>query len=286
MGYKQSEYGYNYRFLSSHLCCINFKTVKIMQTNQNKVALISGANTGVGFQIAKALIENGYVVYVGSRDKKKGKAAAEQLGEQAHMIQLDITDPKSIKSAVETVEREYGYLTLLVNNAAVSHAGEQGRTMEEILDSQRASIVPIVELKTVWETNVFGTLALTQAFIPLLHRAKNGRIVTISSALGSLTINANPENPYRYSFDAVYGASKTALNGIFLSLAIDLEKTGIKVHLVSPGFTATALNNFQGTDSVEVGSIEPIRVALAEDLPTGSFTGPENFSGNGNNLAW
>lgn len=195
-----------------------------MQTNENKVALISGANTGVGFQIAKALIENGYIVYIGSRDKRKGEAATDQLGEHALAIQLDITDPESIKAAVETVEREYGYLTLLVNNAAVSHAGEQARTMEEILDSQRASIVPIIELKTVWETNVFGTLALTQAFIPLLHRAKKARIVTISSALGSLTINSNSENPYRSSFDAVYGASKTALNGIFLSLAIDLEK--------------------------------------------------------------
>lgn len=257
-----------------------------MQTNENKVALVSGTNTGVGFQIAKALVENGYTVYAGSRDLQKGQAAVEQLGASAIAVQLDITDKESIRTAVKTIEDETGYLTLLVNNAAVSHAGVPGRTMEEVLGSQRASIVPIEELKTVWETNVFGTLALTQACLPLLQKASKARIVTVSSALGSLTINANPDYPYRSNFDAAYGASKTALNGIFLSLAIDLADTGITVHMVSPGFTATALNNFQGTDSVEEGSKEPIRVALAEDLPTGSFTGPANFSGENNILPW
>ncbi|WP_419486731.1 SDR family NAD(P)-dependent oxidoreductase [Chryseobacterium bernardetii] len=257
-----------------------------MQNNENKVALVSGANTGVGFQIAKALVEDGYIVYVGSRDLQKGEAAVEQLGGLTKAIQLDITDSESIHAAVEIVEKEHGYLTLLVNNAAVSHAGTPGRTLEEIMGAQRASIAPISELKKVWDTNVFGTLALTQSFLPLLHKAPSARIVTVSSALGSLTINSNPENPYRSNFDAMYGASKTALNGIFLSLAIELENTGIKVHLVSPGFTATALNNFQGTDSVEEGSKEPIRVALAEDLPTGSFTGPADFSGKDNILPW
>lgn len=257
-----------------------------MQPNEQKTALVSGANTGVGFQIAKALTENGYTVYVGSRDLEKGKAASKQLGTSAKAVQLDITDNESIGNAVKAIENEYGYLTLLVNNAAISHAGTPGRTMEDVLGSQRASIVPVSELKTVWETNVFGTLAVTQAFLPLLRKAANARIVTVSSALGSLEINSNPENPYRSNFDAAYGASKTALNGIFLSLAIDLENTNIKVHLVSPGFTATALNNFQGTDSVEEGSKEPIRVALAEDLPNGSFTGPDNFSGENNILPW
>ncbi|WES98175.1 SDR family NAD(P)-dependent oxidoreductase [Chryseobacterium arthrosphaerae] len=257
-----------------------------MQNNENKVALVSGANTGVGFQIAKALVEDGYVVYVGSRDLQKGEAAVEQLGGLTKAIQLDVTDSESIRAAVEIVEKEHRYLTLLVNNAAVSHAGTPGRTLEEIMGAQRASIASISELKKVWDTNVFGTLALTQAFLPLLHKAQGARIVTVSSALGSLTINANPENPYRSNFDAVYGASKTALNGIFLSLAIELENSGIKVHLVSPGFTATALNNFQGTDSVEEGSKEPIRVALSEDLPTGSFTGPADFSEKDNILPW
>ena len=257
-----------------------------MQTNERKVALVTGANTGIGFQVAKALANHHYMVYVGARNLQKGEAAAAEIGHQAKAIQLDIADGHSISTAVAQIESEVGYLTLLVNNAAISHAGKAGRTMEEILGAQRASIAPIDEMKTVWETNVFGTLALTQAILPLLKKDSAARIVTVSSALGSLGLNTDPANAYRTGFDAVYGASKTALNGVFLSLAIDLEPLGIKVHLVSPGFTATALNNFQGTDTVEEGSLEPIRVSLATDLPTGSFTGPANFSEENNHLPW
>lgn len=261
-------------------------TTGSIPSKDTKIALVTGANTGVGFQIAKALADNGYTVYVGSRKLEKGEAAVEKIGGKAQAIQLDITDENSISSAVTQIQNEFGYLTLLVNNAAISHAGKPGRTLEEIITLQRASIAPISEMRTVWETNVFGTLAVTQAFLPLLRNAPAARIVTVSSALGSLTINSNPANPYRSDFDAIYGASKTALNGIFLSLAIELENTNIKVNLVSPGFTATALNNFQGTDTVEEGSLEPIRVALAEDIPTGSFTGPTNFAGADNSLPW
>ncbi len=257
-----------------------------MQTNKTKVALVTGANTGVGFQIAKALANHNYIVYIGSRDLQKGEAAAREIGANARVIQLDITDADAVSAAVARVQQEFGYLSLLVNNAAISHAGKAGRTMEEILGAQKPSIASITELKAVWDTNVFSTLAITQAFLPLLKEATRPRIVTVSSALGSLTINSTPHNPYRSAFDAIYGASKTALNGIFVSLAIELENTGIKVHLVSPGFTATALNNFQGTDTVEYGSIEPIRVALAEDLPNGSFTGPAGYAGEGNILPW
>lgn len=257
-----------------------------MQTNSKKVALVTGANTGVGFQVAKALAENGYFVYIGARNLQKGAAAASKIGQQSTALQLDITDPQSISAAIARIEQEAGYLTLLVNNAAISNAGKPGRTMEEVLTAQRASIAPLVEMKTVWETNVFGTLAITQACLPLLRKASEARIVVVSSALGSLSLNANPANPYRSAFDAVYGASKTALNGVFLSLAVDLANTNIKVNIVSPGFTATALNNFQGTDTVEEGSLEPIRVALSENIPNGSFTGPANYAGADHNLPW
>ncbi len=257
-----------------------------MQTKTSKVALVTGANTGVGFQIAKALADSNYIVYVGARNFEKGKAAVGRIGGQSKAIQLDITDNQSINAAVQNIEKEAGYLTLLVNNAAISNAGKPGRTMEEVLGAQRASIAPIEEMKAVWETNVFGTLAVTQAFLPLLHKATSARIVTVSSALGSLSLNANPANPYRSAFDAVYGASKTALNGVFLSLAIELASSNIKVNLVSPGFTATALNNFQGTETVEQGSAEPIRVALSEDLPGGIFTGPAHYAGADNIVPW
>lgn len=257
-----------------------------MNKEAKRIALVTGANTGIGFQIARALAANGYIVYVGSRRPEKAVRAASEIGEGARAIQLDITDTPSIAAAVMQIQSECGYLTLLVNNAAISNAGEPGRTMEAVLEAQRASIASIDEMKKVWETNVFGTLAVTQSFLPLLREAKTARIVTVSSALGSLTLNANLSNPYRSAFDAVYGASKTALNGVFLSLAIDLQSDNIKVHLVSPGFTATALNNFQGTDTVEEGAVEPIRVVLSEDLPTGSFTGPEQYAGAHNIVPW
>jgi len=257
-----------------------------MQTHKLKVALVTGANTGVGFQIARALANENYIVYVGSRDLQKGEAAATEIGNNARALQLDITNANTVSAAVTRIHDDFGYLSLLVNNAAISHAGKPGRTMEEILGAQKPSVASIEELKTVWNTNVFSTLAVTQAFLPLLKAATPSRIVTVSSALGSLTLNSNPQNPYRSAFDAIYGASKTALNGIFLSLANELENTGIKVHLVSPGYTATALNNFQGTDTVEFGSLEPIRVALAEDLANGSFTGPAAYADENNNLPW
>jgi len=257
-----------------------------MEAHEKKVALVSGANTGVGYEVAKALAFNGYTVYVGSRDMDKGRTAAAKIGGQAKAIQLNITDTGSIDAAVGQIQSDFGFLTLLVNNAAISNVGKPGQTMEEILGAQMPSIAVISDMRTVWDTNVFGTLAVTQAFLPLLRKATAARIVTVSSALGSLTVNSDPANPYRSAFDAVYGASKTALNGVFLSLAIELESSNIKVNLVSPGFTATALNNFQGTDTVEEGSLEVVRVALAEDIPTGSFTGPASFTGPGNKLPW
>jgi len=257
-----------------------------MEANQKKVALVSGANTGVGYEVAKALAADGYTVYIGSRNLEKGESAATKIGTGAKALQLDITDSASISAAVQRIENEFEYLSLLVNNAAISNAGATGRTMEEVLAAQMPSIANITEMRSVWDTNVFGTLALTQALLPLLRNATAARIVTVSSALGSLTVNSDPANPYRKAFDAVYGASKTALNGIFLSLAIELEKSNIKVNLVSPGFTATALNNFQGTDTVEEGSAEVVRVALAQDIPSGSFTGPTSFTGAGNKLPW
>lgn len=255
-------------------------------TKGTKVALVTGANTGIGYQIAKALVEHDYLVYVGSRDLHKGEIAAAELGEKARAVQLDITDNDSIRSAVTTIENDFGYLTLLVNNAGISNIGKQGKSMEEVLNSQRASNASLEEMKAVWNTNVFSTLAVTQSFLPLLRKAPSARIVVVSSALGSLTLNANVENPYRVHFDAVYGASKAALNAVFLSLAIELEDSTIKVNMVSPGFTATALNNFQGTDTVEEGSREPIRVALAEDLTSGIFTAPGDFSENQNRIPW
>jgi NAD(P)-dependent dehydrogenase (short-subunit alcohol dehydrogenase family) len=243
-------------------------------SSHKPVALVTGANQGVGNEIAKALEANGYIVYVGSRKLENGERAAAEIGGNAKAIQLDVTRQQTIDAAVERIGNEYGRLDLLVNNAGISHGGTSPKTMEEMMSTGRAVNVSLDEVRTVWETNVFGVIAVTQAALPLLRKSASARIVNVSSSLGSLTWISDPKCWARENFGIVYGASKSALNAVTLAFALELEKENIKVNAVSPGYTATALNNFEGTDSLEVGSREPIRVALATDVPTGSFTGP------------
>lgn len=251
------------------------ETQKKSTTINHPIALVTGANQGVGYQIAKALAANGYTVFVGSRNLNNGEKAAAEIGENAQAIELDVTLQSTIAAAAERIEKEYGRLDLLVNNAGISNAGKPGRTLEEMMKDGYATTASLDEVRTVWETNVFGVIAVTQAMLPLLRKSDAARIVNVSSGLGSLTWIADPATWAREHFGIVYAASKTALNAITLAFAIELEKENIKVNATSPGFTATALNNFQGTDSVEVGSREPIRVALETDGPTGTFTGPD-----------
>ncbi len=250
-----------------------------IKTTTQSVALVTGANQGVGYQIARALAENGYIVYIGSRNISNGEKAAAEIGGNAQAIQLDVTKQPTIAEAVTRIEAEQGKLDLLVNNAGISHAGKPGRSLEEATAAGKATTASLDEVRTVWETNVFGVIAVTQAMLPLLRKSSAARIVNVSSALGSLSWLTDPACWARDHFGVVYGASKTAMNAVTLAFAIELEKENIKVNAVSPGFTATALNNFQGTDSLEVGSREPIRVALETDGPTASFTGPDGVLG-------
>lgn len=242
---------------------------------ENQIALVTGANQGVGNEIAKALAANGYIVYVGSRKLENGEKAAAEIGENAKAIQLDVTQQDTIDAAVARITQEYGRLDLLVNNAGISHGGTAPKSPEELMSSGRAVNVSLDEVRTVWETNVFSVIAVTQAALPLLRKSSAARIVNVSSGLGSLTWLSDPECWARDHFGIVYAASKTALNAVTVAFAIELEKENIKVNSTSPGYTATALNNFAGTDSLEVGSREPVRVALETDGPTGTFTGPE-----------
>ena len=239
------------------------------------VALVTGANKGIGLQIAKDLAAHGFTALVGSRNLENGEAAAKSIGAAAHAVQLDVTDQASIAAAAERIRNEFGRLDVLVNNAAISHTGKPGTTLEELMKSNRASVASLDEVRAVYETNVFGVLAVTQAVLPLLREAPAGRIVNVSSGVGSLTLNSDPTFPYRAGFGVGYAASKTALNAITLSFAIELEPTNVKVNAASPGFTATALNNFEGTDTVEQGARNPVRVALEENGLTGTFTGPD-----------
>lgn len=242
-----------------------------------RIALITGANQGVGLQVAKELAANGVTVLVGSRDITRGEAAAKEIGPGAIALQLDVTDAASIAAAAERVRTEFGRLDLLVNNAAISNTNKGDLSLQEYAKLSLASNAPLDEVRAVWETNVFGVLAVYQAMLPLLRESSDARIVNVSSAVGSLTMNADPAFPYRSIYGPVYPASKAALNAITLAMMIELEESGIKVNLVSPAFTKTKLNGYAGTESVEDGSREVVRVALlGPDGPTGTFTLWEN----------
>ena len=246
-------------------------------TDTKRIALVTGANQGIGLQIATDLAAAGLTVLIASRNLDRGKAAAQGIDGDVHPIQLDVTNAASIQAAVTQVEKQFGRLDILVNNAAISRAnGPENETMKDYIQRSRASLISVDEVRTIWETNVFGVIAVTQAFVPLLRKSEAAGIVNVSSNLGSLAM-LSPANPYRTTFNPGYGASKTALNAITLAFAIDLEAEGIKVNAVTPGFTATALNNYEGTETVQRGAAEAVRVALlGGDAPTGSFTGSIN----------
>jgi NAD(P)-dependent dehydrogenase (short-subunit alcohol dehydrogenase family) len=253
--------------------------MKEVVMQDKRIALVTGANQGVGFQVAKALVTNGVTVVVGSRNFERGEAVAKEIGPGALTLQLDVTDRVSIATAAERIRKEFGRLDLLVNNAAISNTRKGSLSLQEYRKITRPSIASLDEIRAVWETNVFGALAVYQAMLPLLRESSEARIVNVSSGVGSLTSNADPSHPFHASYGPVYPASKTALNAITLAMMIELESTGIKVNLVSPGFTKTNLNGYEGTESVEDGSREVVRVALlGPEGPTGTFTRWENVT--------
>lgn len=240
--------------------------------NENKVALVTGANKGIGLQIAKDLAARGLTVLVGSRNLARGEEAARSIGDRARAIQLDVTSAASIAAAAARIKKEHGRLDVLVNNAAIAHAGNPDRPFEELVRSGAPSVASLDEVRAVFDTNVFGVIAVTQAMLPLLREAPAGRIVNVSSALGSLATQTDPKNPFRMP-SVSYAPSKTALNAVTVAFANELEKTNIKVNAACPGYTATDLNAFTGTRTVEQGAREPVRLALLDAAgPTAGFS--------------
>ena len=235
-----------------------------MQHPPNRVALVSGANKGIGFEIARGLGQAGLTVLVGARDAALGAAAASNLRDanlDARFLELDLTRPATVGAAAAAVRAAFQRLDVLVNNAAIIDAGDGLPGAVEV-DSVRRAM----------ETNFLGTLAVTRAMLPLLREARAGRIVNVSSGLGSLTLNADPEwefAPYKL---LGYCASKAALNMLTVHLAFELRETPIKVNSADPGYTATDLNGNTGTLTAAEAAAEPVRLALLPaDGPTGGF---------------
>jgi NAD(P)-dependent dehydrogenase (short-subunit alcohol dehydrogenase family) len=230
-----------------------------------KVVLVTGANKGIGFEVSRQLGRAGFTVLLGARDTTRGEEAAKKLRGEG----LDVRFAKAdLNQAVESgtalakqIGEEFGHLDVLVNNAAIADR-EDGP----------ASGVSIETLRRTFEANFFGTVAITQPLLPLLRAAESARIVNVSSGLGSIAINNDPNTPFYHVKILGYNASKVALNMFTVDLAYDLRDTKIKVNSVSPGFVATDMNNHTGTDTVEEGAIAIVRLAqLPDDGPTGNF---------------
>jgi len=228
--------------------------------DENKVALVTGANKGIGYAIASELSARGFTVLVGARDGARGEAAARRIAGDARPLELDVTRAESIRAAAAWIRRELGRLDVLVNNAGIT---KSAKPSEASLDDVRA----------VFETNVFGVIAVTQAMLPLLRQAPAGRIVNISSRVGSLSAITDPHFPMPGIGGVAYGPSKTALNAVTVAFAQELQGTPVKVNLACPGHTATDLNGNSGPRTIAEAAREPVRLALlGPDGPTGSFS--------------
>ncbi|MFQ6397535.1 SDR family NAD(P)-dependent oxidoreductase [Nocardia sp. KC 131] len=225
--------------------------------------LITGANKGLGFETARRLVAAGHTVYLGSRDAERGRRAAEQLG--ARMVVIDVTDDASVAAAAKIIEADGG-LDVLVNNAGV--AGIEARIGE--LGVFGAAEVTADMMWPLFETNVFGLVRVTHAFLPLLQRSTAPVVVNVSSGLASLTRVAAPGTP-AYAYPGVaYPASKAAVNMITVQYAKAFPN--MRINAVEPGYTATDLNGHKGTQTVEEGAEVIVRMAEADsDGPTGGY---------------
>jgi len=231
---------------------------------KTKTAVVTGANKGIGFEIARRLAAEGYRVFLGARDRDRGEAAAAKLtaqGLDAHWLELDVTDDASAAAAAGTLAAQTGTLDVLVNNAGIAD-GFGISPLEE----------PIEITRKVYEVNLFGPIRVTQAFMPLLKASKAGRIVMMSSELGSLQSLLDPENEF-YAVNALgYNSSKSALNAATVSLAKAAEPFGIKVNAADPGYTATEMNGNSGYRTVEQAADVAVKLAtLGEDGPTAGY---------------
>jgi NAD(P)-dependent dehydrogenase (short-subunit alcohol dehydrogenase family) len=232
--------------------------------SSKRIALVTGANKGIGFEVSRQLGKAGMTVMLGARDAKLGQEAAAKLKAEdldVRFVELDLVKPSTIEAAAKLIATNYQRLEVLVNNAGINVPGDG-----------LSSAVDLDVVRRVMDTNFFGTLAVTQAVLPLLRKSTAARIVNVSSGLGSLTWNADPNWEYASIKLLGYNASKAAMNMFTVHLAYELRGTGIKVNSSDPGYTATDLNGFRGHQTVEEGAAETVRLALLPpEGPTGGF---------------
>jgi NAD(P)-dependent dehydrogenase (short-subunit alcohol dehydrogenase family) len=227
-------------------------------------ALVTGANKGIGFETARQLAQRGFVVWIGCRDEGRGVTAAKTLAKDGDVrfVRLDVTDAESVRQAVARVEGESGALDVLVNNAGIAVADSDAS----------AGAVPLETIERTFEVNFYGVIRVTQAFLPLVKKAKAGRIVNVSSTMGSITTLQIPGSPLAQFPAFAYASSKTALNAFTAWLAAELNATAIKVVSTCPGYNATDLNDNKGTQHPSEGAKVVVRAAtLGANEPSGAF---------------
>jgi len=231
-----------------------------------KVALISGANKGIGFETARQLGKQGITILLGARDLAKGEAAAAALkkeGIDARAIKFDVADASDIKAAAEKVEKEFGKLDILINNAGI---------MLEPIGGNNSSTVSDSVLRQTFDTNFFSAIAVTRAFLPLLKKSDAGRIVNVSSILGSLTLHATEGSPIYEAKALAYDSSKAALNSFTVHLAHELKGTKIKVNSAHPGWVKTDMGTDAAPMEIVDGAKTEVELAtLGEDGPSGGY---------------
>lgn len=238
-----------------------------MSNQDNKVAFISGANRGIGFETAKKLGELGMTVILGARDLTKGKVAASDLvskGIKAEAIYYDANDSTSVNDVYNYLDKHYGKLDILVNNAGVNH--------EQLMGKNNSSSVSKDDLQNTFQTNLFAVIELTQQLLPLIKKAPEGRIVNLSSILASLTLHSMPNSPIDPAKAFAYNASKTALNVYTVHLAQELRDTNIKVNSAHPGWVKTELGGEHAPMEIADSYKTSLYLAtLDKNGPTGGF---------------
>lgn len=237
-------------------------------SDTKKIALITGANKGLGLEMSRQLGHQGITILLAARDLSKGEAAAKALsaeGIDVRPIQLDVVDPAEIAATVELIEKDYGHLDILINNAGVLLEGG------ELIGNTTETVSPEL-LQTTFKTNFFAVVSLTQTLLPLLKKAPAARIVNMSSILGSLTFHSKPDSPIYNSKRLAYDASKAALNSFTIHLAHALQGTNIKVNSAHPGWVKTEMGTDDATMEIPEGGQTGVTLAtLPADGPTGGY---------------